>query len=255
LKHPAGDPSLGVQISAFRGRPIEFPTWFVIFLPGALIIIAGYAYGTYLAVTTYQQHGPALAVERSQSWFFWATLLLIVFTAFLVYRILISLQFIQLFENGIKIRDSYLRSRIFRWEEISGISSSATTATFLGRPFRTTPKCWIFPAAGKPISLSSEYQDLPEVIRLIKSKIYPLVWPQMKSRFRTGRPIQFGRIIINHKQVKLSNQSIPWQSILRIYTQGGYLVVELRDNSKEKFPVIDMPNIELLLKAVEWGIQ
>ena len=78
----------GRPIATFRGNPIDAPTWIFIFLPGAIGIAAIYLYGIYLAAATYQQHGPALAVARSQSWILLGTILLFLLAAYFVYRML-----------------------------------------------------------------------------------------------------------------------------------------------------------------------
>lgn len=242
-------------MATFRGRSIELSLWLLVFLPGTLFIIACYLYGIYLAATTYQQHGPALAVARSQSWLLLATLMLIMLAAYFIYRSLIALQRIQVFEGGLKLRSFYLRHKSYQWHELSGISSSATMHTIIGKSLRTIPTGKIYPGGGRPIDLSGNFQGVPRLVKIIKSKIYPLIWPQVKSAFRSGRPVNFGRVKIDRECLEISNRSIPWHSISRLHTAAGYLVVELHDNSSRKVPTIDIPNLELLLKAVDWGIQ
>lgn len=212
-------------------------------------------YGIYLAVNIFQQHGPAMALARSQSWFLFATILLILLAAYFIFRILIALQRIQLFEGGLKLHSFSLRQKSLQWKDLSGISSSATRLTFFGKPMRTTPTGKIFPMDGRPIDLSKGFLEVPYLIKMVKSKIYPLVWPQIKSALRSGRSTLFGPVIVNRDFLEISNRSVPWQSINRLHTEAGFLVVELHDNSSRKVPTIDIPNLELLLKAVDWGIQ
>lgn len=249
----ASPASLGKQIATFHGRPIQLPTWVLLFLPGGLIVAFCFAYGTYLAADTYQQYGPVMAIMRSQSWLLLGTILLILLSAYLIYCVLVALQRIRVFEGGLQLRSFFLRSRSYRWSEISGIASSATMLTFFGRELRTVPRGTIYTWQGRRINLSNQLVGLPRLVKIAKSRIYPLLWPQVKSAFDSGKPVQFGRVKVSQEEMTISNRSIPWSEIIRIYTAGGYLVVELHDNSSRKVPTIDIPNLELLLKVVDWG--
>jgi len=253
LGSEAANQNLGGQVATFRGRSIELSLWLFLFLPGLLLIIACYLYGIYLAAITYQQYGPALAVARSQTWLLLATIILILLATYLIFRILIALQRIQVFEGGLILRNFYLRQRLYQWKDLSGISSSATMHTILGKSLRTIPTGKIYPFDRRPIIISRDLEGVPRLVKIIKSKTYPLVWPQVKSTFRSGRAVNFGRIKMTREFLEIGNRSIPWDTISRLHTEAGYLVVELHDDSSRKVPTIDIPNLELLLKAVDWG--
>ena len=243
----------GRPIATFRGNPIDAPTWIFIFLPGAIGIAAIYLYGIYLAAATYQQHGPALAVARSQSWFLLGTILLFLLAAYVIYRMLASLKRIQVYEWGLKLRNFFLLSRSYSWKELSGISSSATRLTFIGNPVSTTPTGKLFTSDGRSIDISRGYLGLPKLIKIIKTRLYPLIWPKIKSDILARNTVRFGRITISREGVQISNRTIPWDSISRLHTRAGFLVIELHDKSSRKVPTIDIPNLELLLEAVEVG--
>lgn len=253
MTKPSSSQYLGTPIATFRGRPIDAPTWVFVFLPGALVITVFFLYGAILAVTTYQQHGPALAIARSQAWFLFAAILFLLFAAYLIYRILISLQRIRVFESGFQQRSFFLRVNFYQWAELSGISSSATRLTILGRPISTTPAGKIFLSTGRSIDISRSCQGIPKLIKILKSKLYPLVWPQIKSEILAGRKVNFGRITVKKEGMQISRRAIPWDSIARLFTEGGFLVVELHDNSSHKVPTINIPNLELLLETVNRG--
>ena len=255
MEPEAGVQDLGRHVATFRGRSIELYLWLLVFLPGIMLIIACYLYGMYLAAITYQQHGPALALARSQSWLLLATILLILLIAYFIFRTLIGLQRIQVFEGGLILRNFYLRHRSCQWKDLSGISSSATMHTILGKSLRTIPSGKIYPFGGRPIHISRDLLGVPGLVKIIKSNIYPMVWPQIKTAFRSGRTVNFGSIKINRKFLEIGKRSIPWDTISRLHTEAGNLVVELHDDSSQKEPTIDIPNLELLLKAVDWGIQ
>jgi len=246
--------NLGTRLGLFPGRPIGISTWFLIIIPGVLVTIFSYLYGTLLAGDAYQQHGPALALIRAQTWFTLATILLILLVTFTLYRLLISLQRIEVYKRGIKYRSFFLRRRTYRWSEFAGIASSAVTTTFFGKNIRTIPSGKLFLKKGRTIELTNRYQNIPNLIEVGKSKIYRQIWPSLKSDFRSGKTVHFGKITLNKNRLRMSNQQISWNSVNNIQIRSGFLVVALQDDSSLRKPIANIPNIELLLKIVDWGI-
>jgi hypothetical protein len=240
-------------IAEFRGQAVQIHTWIFFFLPGILLVFASYLIGIYLGVTAYQQYGQAMAEARAAPWIILGTCTLLVLIVVGLYRALIALQRIRVYEEGILIRNFFLQKRSFLWMQISGISSSATRLTLLGRVIRTTPDSKIFPKDGKPISISRHIQGVPKFIEISKSKLYPLLWRRMKSAFLAGNTLQFGPLKVQKDSIEIKGRPHPWDSITRLYTQDGYLVVEFHDQSNRKLPVLDIPNLELLMQTVDWG--
>jgi len=105
------------------------------------------------------------------------------------------------------------------------------------------------------MDISRGYQGIPKLIEIGKSNLYPLLWPSIKSAVRAGKAVKFGRIILRKEGLEISKKTITWESIARLHTAAGFLVVELHDKSSRKVPTINIPNLELLLEAVEWGHQ
>jgi hypothetical protein len=246
---------LGNKIATFRNRPIGFQTWLLVIIPGSLLTLFSFIYGMLLAGNTFQQHGPALALMRARSWFVFGSVLLVVLTAYILFRILLSFQRLEIFKNGFRSRNSFLQKRSYLWRELSGITSSATRLTIFGKNLRTVPVGRIFPKSGKPIYLSNRIEGVPKLIRIVKSNIYPLLWPGLKSGFLQGEHIQFGRISLNKDFLQISKKKIPWSSVDKIWVDSGYLVVELREDSEGRIPLSNILNLELLLKVVDWGFQ
>ena len=240
----------GKPLARFRGQPISAQTWIFILLPGAMGVVVIYLYGLYLAFTTYQVHGPALAIARSQAWLLLATILFILLCAFFVFRMLISLQRATVFENGIQMRSFFLRTHSFSWKDLCGISSAAVRLTIFGNAIRTTPSARIFTKTGQSYDVPRGILGIPKFVELVKSKLYPLIWPGILADFKTEKPIRFGRISVDREGLQIPRRMLPWSSIARLYTEGGFLVVELRDNSSYSTAALDIPNLELLLNAV-----
>lgn len=250
----AANTNLGQKIATFRGRPIILRTWILLLIPGCLLIFASYLYGMLLAGDAYQNYGPALAYIRSRSWFIFATLVLILLTAYFLYRMLISTQRLEVFEKGVQYRSFLLRRYSYDWSEISGISSSATRTTIFGREIRTIPSGVIFLYNGKSIDLTNNIQNIPRLVAIMKSNIYPLIWPTLKSLFRSGEAAHFGRLRLTRDYIQIARKRIPWTIVEGLRVDSGFLVVKLRDTTSQFVPISKIPNLELLLKLVDWGV-
>ena len=245
----------GPQIATFRGPSIELRAWVLFIIPGSLLTLFSFLYGMLLAGKAYQQHGPALAFIRGRSWFMFTTILLVILAAYILYRLLISSQRFEIFENVIQYRSFFLFRHAYYWSELSGIASSATRLTTFGSEIRTIPSGVIYFYTGKSIELTNRFQNIPRLVEIVKSKIYPLIWPTLKSIFRSEGSAQFGRLTLTRENLHITKKSFPWESVKGLRVESGFLVVELRDDSDQQVPISDIPNLELLLQFVDWGIQ
>ncbi len=246
--------NLGTRLAVYRGRSIGLKTWILLFIPGGLVILFSYLYGTFLARNAYLEHGPALALIRGQYWFTGATILLILLIGYFIYRLLTSLLRLEVYDRGILQRTHLLRNVTYRWGEFAGISSSATAIKLGEKNIQTVPRGKLYLKNGKSINLTNRYQNIPQLVKIIKSKIYPLIWSVLKSDFRSGNLVHFGRISLDSTHVMISKSKIPWSSVYRVGAAAGFLVIELRDDSSHQTPISSLSNPELLLKIVDWGI-
>lgn len=248
-------PVLGKKIANFRCRPIGFKTWLLIIFPAGLLTLFCFTYGALLAGNAFQQHGPALALLRSRGWFALGILLLIVLAIYLLFLILRSFQRLEVFSEGIRYRNRLFQQRSYLWSDLFGISTSATRSTLLGKNLRTIPSGRIIPKYGRPIELSNRLEGVPKLIRIIKSNLYPIIWPEMKTGFLQGENLHFGRISLDKNYLSIAKKKIPWNTIKKIWVDSGYLVVEMYRDSKGRVPLSQILNLELLLKVVDWGFQ
>ena len=246
---------LGRKISVFRSRPIGFKTWLLLVVPAVILTLFCFAYGVLLAGNAFQQHGPALALLRARGWFVLGAVL---FTALIIYLgilLLLSFQRVEVFSEGFRYRNSFLRQRSYLWSDLFGISSSATSSTIFGHHLRTLPTGKIYPKSGRAIDLSNRLEGVPKLIRIIKSNLYPILWPELKTVFLQGDYVQFGRISLNNNNLLIAKKKIPWISIKKLHVDSGFLVVEMYRDSKGKVPLSQILNLELLLKIVDIGFQ
>jgi hypothetical protein len=250
----ATNPPFGAQLAIFRGRNIKSRTWILVFIPGIIAAIFSTIYGTILAKNAYLQYGPALAIMRAQPWYLLAAGLLIFLVPYFVFCLLVRLEKFVVYEEGFTIRNFFFHHQTYLWSEISGITATSNETTFLSKDLRTLPTGTIYLQSGKQIHLANRFQEIPDLIKFIKHKIYPLLWPPIKSNFRLGQEIHFGRINLDQRQISVSEQKISWSAIECIKISSGNLVVELRDKFMVQVPIENIQNLELFFKIIDWGI-
>lgn len=255
MKSQRKHPILGNKIADFRCRPVGLKTWLLFIIPAGLLTLFCFTYGALLAGNALQQHGPALALLRARGWIALGIILLVALAAYLFFRLMLSFQRIEVFNGGICYRKSLLQQRSYLWSDLFGISSSATRSTLFGKNLRTIPSGKIIPREGKPIELTNRFEGMPKLIRIIKSNIYPIIWPELKTGFLHGENLHFGRISLDKKYLSISKKKIPWNRVKKIWVDSGFLVVEMYRDPKGRVPLSQILNLELLLKVVDWGFQ
>jgi hypothetical protein len=249
------DSDFGNLIVSYKGLGIGIRTWIFILIPTIIAIIFSLTYGTLIAWESYLNNGPASAMFLARPWFLAAGLLIILLLLYFLYRLAGSLRKIEIFERGMIYRNFPMRHRFYYWSDITGITSSATKITFLNMQIRSEPSGKIYPKTGRPIQLTKRFNNIPQLVEKVKSKLYPQLWPLMKSNFLSGRVINLGRISLSNKLIFFSKIQIPWESIYRIKVESGDVLIDLRDKSRYRIPVSDVQNLDLFIRLVDWGIR
>lgn len=211
------------------------------------------AYGIYRANDAYAHHGPVAATFWPRPWYQLSLLALCIFSILTLYRIRIARGFVAVHKNGLRLGLSQTRN--LRWEQIAGISTAIIQNRFLGVPVRTTHRATLHPNVIKPIPLSPSLQFFPELITRIKASLYPRLLPALRTDFLNGKWLHFGAISIQSRALRIQGRQISWTQVKRITIQSGYLVIELDDQSRNRFLTSQILNIELLLELIDSGVK
>ena len=203
--------------------------------------------------------GPVAADQWSRPWYILTIVALLIFIYISFVRIQSSGHSVIVYEGGLGLR--LKRKQVFRWEEIAGISTETSGYHFLGIPLGLGYQGVIHPNTDKPIPLTNAIQNLPELLTLLKARLYPRLTPNMKANLDRGQWVYFGPIAIRRDGLAFrkrgkysSSQVIPWLRLRRLDVISGYLVVELSDQPRRKLPVSQIPNVELLLQFIQQGV-
>jgi hypothetical protein len=59
---------------------------------------------------------------------------------------------------------------------------------------------------------------------------------------------------VQKQALRLERKNITWEQVSRVWVDQGHLVINLKDQSRVRYPVLRVPNLELFLRLVDWGI-
>lgn len=221
-------------------------------LVGVIIVLVPLFYGLYRYYYGYTHYGPVAASFWSQSWYLTALLGLVVFGAFTLNVIKKSRHRIAVHQYGICLKTG--RSMIIAWERIQGVSFIRIQPNLLNLFFKPRTQAHLFLDDGKIVRLDQNFEGFNDLLTRIKSTLYPKLLDNLKSSYNSGEWVNFGSLAIQQNSLRINNREILWSDIDRLYVKSGYLVVELANRKQIQAPVINIPNLELLLKIVQAGV-
>lgn len=245
-------------IAVYRYRPFHRGEGFVLIILGLLSVLIPLFYGLNRYTYAYTQFGPAAAGAWSRPWYVLAVAALLVLVALTLYRLLQARRFVAVFKKGLQI--NLRTATIMRWEQIAGVAFQASQRHFLGIPVNTRYHAVLYPGSGQPVQLPGGIENLPELVSQIKAHLYPRLKPEMETSFQAGKWLYFGPIAIQQTALKFTTRarraqrSIPWSLVDQLRIQSGYLVVELKNSPRQRLPVSQIPNLEILLDIIQSGV-
>lgn len=246
------DQDLGPLVATYHYRPLRKRELLTHALPGVLGVSAPLVYGFARARYAYNHFGPVAAYFWSRPWYLLSLAALIVFIFLILYRWMLARRFVSVHKNGLSMR--YPRQTRLPWRQIAGITTGITQERFLGIPLRIRYRAVIYPNIGKPIKLDDALQDLPECITHIKASLYPRLLPDLESNFQAGQWLHFGPLFLHKGSLRLKDRKIPWTQVQQVTVESGDLMVELRDQTRIRQSITQIPNLELILQLIQRGV-
>lgn len=256
----AGERDLGPLAARYPGRPFRRDDLANLLLPGALAVLAPLAYGWWRGSYAYARFGLVAADRWSRPWYLLAAFALGVFLFLVLYRLRLLRRFVAVHQNGIRFRMGTIRVRQLLWNEISGITMDVTQERLFGLTVRTIQRAVLLPNLGKPVRLDSSVQDLDELLSRIKAGLYPRLLRSLRDSYQAGQWLYFGPVAVQQQGLRFGHsasgrlqQPIPWAQVSRVSVQSGRLVVEFNGLASRRFPISQIPNLELLLQMMQQG--
>jgi hypothetical protein len=243
---------LGRLKAVYRERQFNWPDVFILFLPGILAIFLPSGYGIYLIENYYTQFGPATILPNTIIWFVLALFASGIFSTLVVYRYLVSRNYVAIFEKGLVF--SHFGKKVISWKEIIGIQTQTINRHFWGMFQRTNYRCTLHTRSNSAIRINHPQRSLDKVIGHIKSNVYPVIYGEYQDQYRSKGNLRFGPIITYRNGISLDGRNLSWNDIRSITIQHGRLVLELAESSHLKIPIGEIPNAELFLQFIQTAL-
>ncbi len=243
---------LGPLLTIYRSPSLSLRSSIFLFILVGTSVLTPLGYGLYIVYYGYTKHGLAAAVTWGKAWFL---ISIITFSLALILILLLrrSIAEVFIYKNGLKLRKSRWSTKIFHWDQLSGISTTIIQENFFNRTLQTRYHATLYPSQGKPVQIDDHLENLPELITRIKAHLYPKLLPKLRTAFKSDERVPFGPIVIQSHSLSIRSQQIPWDQVLRVTVQDARLVIELK-NKIYRVPASVIPNLELLFQLIRDGV-
>ncbi|RPI27260.1 MAG: hypothetical protein EHM70_18075 [Chloroflexota bacterium] len=274
----------GPVIALYRPRPsISQGAFFQIFI-GAVLVLLPLSTAGEQAWYAHTHYGPVAASAWASPWLYLSLAGAIAWLGIAAVGFVRARRFIAIHEDGLRYASlggplrtlvTAISPGVLYWHELTGIATGTTeVASLTGKSTHSHCRTTIYRQGGAPLTLKGSdrggIQNLPELTTRLKARLYPRLQRRMEARFENNQWIDFGPISIHPKELRIRNKAYPWKQVHKIYIKKGYLLVELeqpvtihrRPTASKNLskpvqiliPVSQIPNLELLLKLIEEGV-
>ncbi|MFZ6027486.1 MAG: DUF6585 family protein [Chloroflexota bacterium] len=245
-------------ITVYRAQPVRRSEKFL-WIAGCLASLFFFASSGLVYMYAYTHYGPAAADAWSYPWSLVAWLFGLLAVLWLIVRLFAARRKVTVLQDGLRIEFPLRRSRSLAWQQIVGVSTQITETVLAGRIISRHQHAWLFTWVGQKIFLSDQIVGLPELLTRVKAAVYPRLLPDLRVALRDDKALAFGPLLLRREEgIRLRSGRQPrlilWEQMRRFTVHNGYLVIEFSGGIL-RFPVGEIPNLELLLQLIREEIQ
>ena len=250
---------IGAFVAVYKGRSISPITTVILSFVLIIAVVIPLYTSLWIIGYSYANFGFSAAFSKAQSWLFIPIIFFIITSICFILLMRKNYPIIFLHTKGFHIQSSIVNKRSVTWNGISGISDDYVQKDFLGIFHKYYYSTKIYLLHRKPIHLKCSINNLEYFTDAVKSNIAPLLLPKFRSKYYSGKLIDFGsisiqgdNIIITANKYKLQEHLITFSTLKKINVRNGNLVI-LEKNSKQvhNIPISDIINLSLFLQLLD----
>lgn len=241
----------GSPVTEFIVQPLRWRDLLTTFFPLILVVTAPLGYGLWRTYYGYTNFGPAAAAAWGKTWFYLAALLLIGLLLYTLRRLIRAHRWVKVYPQGLKVARPGRQELVIPWKEIHGLNTSTTRQSFLLWKSRPKHSLTLDTTQHGRVHLDHRIQQIEDLIEIVKEQVYPLLFPELKSRFHQGQSIAFGRIQLSRQGLMIDQSELPWSYIKGLTARDGQLIVKLSSQKDRRIPVQDIQNIDLFIRLIK----
>lgn len=226
--------------------------YIVVTVLGASGLIAASGFALWSWYFAYRHYGPALVTRWSLPAFGigLASMILALVGLGLILRNL-NLH-VGVYLSGITFRRGRQRKRI-PWDRIQQIQTSSVRYGFPGLSWGMRTSLTLSLTDGRKIRISDAITDLPNLIKTVKSNVYPRLLSTCRQELNEGQALNFGPISLTPHGVQKEPVLLKWDQIHELTIERGVLLIAGSDTSRDaqiRVPTHRIPNIDLCVSCI-----
>jgi len=256
---------LGNEIKRYIRTSQPRPQRFLLMIIGLMAVLLPLFVGVRQFQRLEYSHGYYVALQRSQIWIFLSIFAVIAFFLLVASRTRHSQDFIALHQNGIRFKLNNKRICWLLFQNITGLHEEIIQEHFLFITIREQYLVYIHPKHEKNIRITNSISNLPEFYANLAKQVNPILKKKIDTLLLAGEWIDFGKISLNHTQLRYHSQAIMLDQIQSVTIRTGKLMIigkpdisTSRPNeqpTRANIPLPDVFNLDLLLNFLETRIQ
>lgn len=159
---------------------------------------------------------------------------------------------IQVSNSGLTIRKGK-ESETIDWEQIILIQTNMVRYGLFGLFWAKKTEIHIVTKDGSEHKFDQAFEDLDELIAVIKQAVYPRLVGEYLHAFNRGEPISFGPIVLTSDGLLYGRKAFRWRDMGTAKVEKGYLQLSSSDGRKDpqlSIPAHKIPNVEVCIEII-----
>ncbi len=160
---------------------------------------------------------------------------------------------VRIHTRGIQVQQRKKRISI-PWETILSIHTSSTRYGIGGIIWKRKNRLKLFSARiRRAIMLNDDIANFEELVRTIKTNIYPRLGAEADRLLAAGQVIDFGPIQPEKSMLTVNRKVFPWDKVNSVEIENGYLYLSITGEKRShnfKIPTSRIPNLDLCLQII-----
>jgi hypothetical protein len=182
--------------------------------------------------------------------------------ATLVFLILVILAFIsynrtrhgeiQVSNAGLIINRGKKRETI-NWGQVIQIRTNIVRYGFLDMSWARKTEIHLVTEDASEHKIDQAFENLDELIEVIKKMVYPRLMGEYLSGFNRGEPISFGQLVLTSDGLLFRRKAMRWRDMGTAKVEKGYLQLNSlggRKGPRLSIPAHKIPNVDLCVEII-----
>lgn len=241
---------LGDLASEYGLNPTKRRVHYLLAGTGTFGFMAFTAFGLYRLSFALQRYGPRMVARWSLPWFGIAGIFLLMAIVGLALLVRWRNYSVAAYQAGLRVGRGF-KTEILFWHQIAEIRTTVVRYGIRRRQLQTV--LTLFTQEGKKLRFTEDLTGLNDLIRTVKSFVYPRLLAQFNRKLREDEDLQFGPLTLTRRGIHYDRQGLAWGQVGGVAIQNGSLQIYPADGIQHRgisLPSHRIPNVDLCLQLI-----